>query len=246
MTSKKMTAYIVAMTVLGIAVFGGLAWLVEWREGQPMPVPQEVEVPAPQELRGPLAVLVAGARVTTETARIELQRDRRSRAVHALDAAVRAVDVAHHAAPEASRQVLQQAARHLQEARERIQNGDPEQARERLQQAADRLRGARDAVGRAAAASPPADRFEQYHGALLLNAHGIRVGEVEAIERGVGQANAIVVLGGWRDVLGLFDTEGMRRRVPADRLLYGQPQSIGMTKAVLPTFRTAIDAVDGR
>ncbi|MGK7295647.1 MAG: hypothetical protein ACNS61_07470 [Candidatus Wenzhouxiangella sp. M2_3B_020] len=241
MESKgKMAAYLVAMTVLGIVVFIGLAWLVEWREGQRVHVPEEVEVPAQRELESPLATLVAGARVSTETAQVELQRGRRSPAVHALDAAVRAVDVAHHAAPEPAKKTIEEAARRLQEARERIQNGDPEQSRELLGQAAERLRAARAALGTTASTPPPVGQLQQYDGALLLNAHGVRIGEVEAVAQEGDQATATIVLGGWRDWLGLFDAEGLRRRVPAGRLLYGKPQSVGMTKVALPTFQTAL------
>ena len=237
MESKgKMAGYLGAMTVLGIVVLIGLAWLVEWREGQPMHVPQEVEVPAQRELESPLATLVVGARVSTETARVELANGRRSRAVHALDAAARAVDVAHHSASEPSKKTIKEVARRLQEARERIQNGDPEQGRELLGQAAERLRTTREALGRSAG-TLPVGQLQQNHGALLLNAHGVRIGEVEAVAREGDQATATIVLGGWRDWLGLFDAEGLRRRVPADRLLYGRPQSLGMTKVALPTFK---------
>lgn len=246
MDTKKMTAYLVAMTVLGIAVFVVLAWLVEWREGQPMHVPEEVTIPAQQELASSLGTLAAGARIAAETARVELQQGRRSRAVHALDAAVRAVGVAHHAAPAASKQPFKEAAEHLQEARERIQNGDPEQGQKRLQQATERLEVARTAIGTAADTPPPTQRLAQYHGALLINAHGVRIGEVESIEARGGQATATIILGGWRDVLGLFDLQGTRQRVPAGQLLYGRPQSIGMTKVAVPSFRVALDAVEDR
>lgn len=228
MDSKKMAAYLVAMTVLGAIVFAALGALVEWREGHEMHVPSEVAVSAADASGGSLATLVAGGRIAAETAATELGKQRRSPAVHALDAAMRAVDVAHHAASGETKKTLEEAAMQIRKARVQIQRGDPDAARDRITKVVDQLRGL-SVSGRAPV---PRDKLSEYEGALVINARGVRIGEIGDVAP--DGSTVTLARGGWRDVLGLFDSEGQRRQIPADGLVYGKHKGIGMTIVALP------------
>jgi hypothetical protein len=76
--------------------------------------------------------------------------------------------------------------------------------------------------------APPAG----YEGAVPLNALGVRIGEVRRLERDAqGRAQAVLVIGGARDVLGLFDFGGAEVRVSAERLAFGRERVAAATFA---------------
>lgn len=232
--------YIFVMVILGAAAFAGLGWLVEYREGLPL---HEAPSAAMQEAaqQAPMSVLQIGAQTSLQEAVQAFRQDRRSKAAHALDAAMRAVKVGMHASRTPTQKHWTEAHSRIKKARRALQTGDPTAARRALQKAIATLEQITASDG------PPENRKapsgagkEAYEGALLINAQGIRIGEVRRVSPAeAGRSEAVLVLGGARDVLGLFDWGGTRVTMPADRLLYGNPQTIGMVHVVLPSFESS-------
>lgn len=234
---------IVLMFVLGLVALAVPGWLFEVRSGVPV-VPPEVErvagprAPGGTRGEGTGATLRRGFLDSLLAAREGLQEGRRSEAAHALDAAMRIGTVAKHAAP--GPDPFEETHEELQRARHALQIGRPEEAIELLGRAV-RLLSAADA---AEIRIPSATGVEGYDGAHLLDARGVRIGEVEGVEDG----EAVIVLGGARDVWGLFDlgTADARLRVPADRLVFGPARFLNTTLVAAPVLdHAAVERVLG-
>jgi hypothetical protein len=79
----------------------------------------------------------------------------------------------------------------------------------------------------------------KYNGAKVLNARGVRVGEIRRIEND----EAVMSIGGVAGLFGFLDFGGQEVRVPLDHVLLGEPRSIGSTFVVLPSLRSAPDEI---
>jgi hypothetical protein len=80
---------------------------------------------------------------------------------------------------------------------------------------------------------------DRYKGAKVLNARGIRVGEIRRIEN----AEVIMSIGGAAGLFGFLHFGGQEVRAPLDRVLVGEPKTIGSTFVALPVLATAPDDI---
>lgn len=230
----RLVMYLIAMSVLGLIGYVFLGWLVEHRIGRPI----QVET-ATQDLHGmtPLIALATGAWLSARTAQESLAAGRRSEAVHALDSAMRALEVAQHAAAEPAG--FRKALEAVKRSRHMLQMGRPGQARQVLEGAVAVL--AEQTAGQAQGRLPPALALPAYDNAVVLNALGVRVGEVVGVD---AQAGVVAIsLGGGRDVLGFLDFGGTPVKVPAERLVFGKRQDIGANMVAAPTFAFKVAAI---
>lgn len=75
---------------------------------------------------------------------------------------------------------------------------------------------------------------------------GLRIGEVKRLQTsGNGAPEAVLVVGGAQDVVGLFDMGGTTLNIPAKHLLFGKPQTIGVVVVLLPTFASSVPRIEG-
>lgn len=245
MKKGKFISSLASMIVLGLIGFALLGWLVEYREGRAVESGDVVEAPAAQVTQ---PALVLGTRTAADQARRHLEQGKRTKAVHAMDAALRAAEIGKHVAQGAARMQFEQAVKALKDARHVLQMGRPEEAEKRLVSAADALAHAGLQAPAAAVAMggqpPPKATWSAYRRAGLINAQGVRVGEVEEIrERADSGAELVLVVGGGQDVLGFIDFGGTRLTVPASAVLFGKPKTIGMTMVALSTLQSSASAV---
>jgi hypothetical protein len=133
----------------------------------------------------------------------------------------------------------------IKQARRAVQNGKPTAAQRHLKAAVATL----DAAAQAA----PTDQttlleqatWSDYQDAVLLNALGIRIGEVVRLQPSAGgPAEAVLVLGGGQNVLGLFDIGGTERTVPAHNLRFGKRQTIGAVHVALATLASSARQIE--
>jgi hypothetical protein len=168
-----------------------------------------------------------------------------SAAVHALDAAMRAAEVGAHGAHGTLQGAFAQALKHIRLARHTIQNGKPGSVPQHLTAVVEVLDAAATAATASESLPPTQETWSTCRGAMLINALGIRIGEVARLwlaEQGTLQA--VLSLGGSYDVLGLFDIGGTIVTVPAHTLLFGTPQTIGAVLVSLPTFVSSADRIE--
>ena len=255
MDAKQMSLYLAVMFTLGLAALAGLAALLEWREARALPGDRVAAAERSQSgvaRRGPraspLVKLAAGAGTAARAARAKLASGDRSESMYALDATKRAIEVGHHVAHGAVRKHFGQALKKIKAARAAIQTGEPGEARRDIRQAASALQTAEQAAGKGhSPETHPLDRqrWARYEGATLINAHGIRIGEVRRIQPQVRErGEALLLIGGGHDVLGLFDLGGdTRLSMPVDSLLWGKLQAVGGVHVVLPTFEASASRI---
>lgn len=239
MNTMKMMIYFFGLIVLGTVAFAAFGWLIQFREGRTV----HAGVQTPQEARqNPVAMVAKGARTSAETAKKDLEEGKRSKAVHALDASMRAAEVGTHAAETEDKTHFEHAVKSIQDARRFLQNGRPDKAPESLAKAVDALSKITDQE------SDPKEKsnhyvWREYEGAQMINAQGIRIGELETIlPSGNGTPLALLRLGG-QDIFGFLDLGGKRLKISADKLVCGRRQSIGATLVALPTFETASESM---
>lgn len=206
------------MTVLGVTSFIMLAVVVQARYRMPIePVPEEAAASA-----NPVATLKKGLQNSLQVARISLQAGHRSAALHALNAAHHAVEPGKGATCD---KLFEEAFNQIEETRRALQNGQPERAPEIL---------ARDPA-RAESAPPASPAFpanpSDYDGATVINASGLRIGEVENVKADRAELSL-----GLQDVLGFIELGGTKVQVPVDRLLFGKKKGVGPTMVCLPVF----------
>lgn len=222
---------VTAMVILGVAALAVPAWLAEIRDGTPV---EGAALQLSEAEPDGLAVLGRGLEDTLDTAIRSLGEDRRTHAAHAIDAAHRAAEVGKEAAPDSA---LARALEDIKQARYELHMGRAAVARSKLAAARDRLR---EMEPPSAAAPASLARFK---GASVLNANGVDVGEVVAVEGDRLQ----VALGGPRDVWGFWDfsyTETAEIR--ADAVVVGPQRTIGSSLLVMPTGETTPMAVARR
>ena len=181
-----------------------------------------------------------GARAAGDTAIAELRRGSRSKAVHALDAAMRALEVGQHAAR--GNPQFQLALTSIKSARHSLQNGNPAMAAKILHKALAAL----DPARASGPETPPAFvNWSDYDGATLINAQGVRIGKLATVKKSAeGSLESVIVIGGNQNVFGLFDFGGERLIVPADRLVFGKAQVIGPVMVSLPTYETTAASIE--
>lgn len=232
---RKTLTLVLLMAALGLVGYILLGWLVESRQGRSIQADTAL-LDAPGMT--PLAALKTGAWLSTKSARSALSAGQRGEAAYALGSATRALQVAAHAA--VARQEFQQALKMNERARAALQRGRPQQAGEYIERTIAVL------VDIDAATAP--DRqpaaFAGYEGAVLLNAMGVRIGEISGMRADAeGQLWALVVIGGVRDLLGFLDFGGSRIQVPASRLAFGKEQTSGPVMVAAATFATDLSDV---
>lgn len=240
MKGSKLTGYLTTMVVLGLIAFAFLAWAVQWREGRPVEqLAAESVEPAPAQR---IAVLAAGANSSADTARTALMQDERATAAHALDAATRASRVGMHATTGETGHQFKLAHQAFKEARQALQNGNQlsetvahiETAMAALTQAAHSDNGLRTEL----------PELADLQDASVINAQGVRLGEIDRIEEGPdGRPQAVLVLGDGQNVLGVLDLGGQRVAVPADQLLLGKPQWLGRAHVAIPSLKADVTEV---
>lgn len=210
--------------VLLAAAFAVLDVLVSSRMGRPLGPAKPIPEMAGKRAE-PIAVLSKGLRESLGIARNALRTGDRSRAARALDAAMRASDVGKHAGGPAIAAKFDDANRRIKEARVALQDGRSGQA-EQLAGAALAIVATTNAFG----AEAPLQSIiaGTYKGAKVLNARGVRLGEIRSLRMGL---------------FGFLDFGGQELRVPLDRVLLGEAKKIGSTFVVLSMLATAPDDV---
>jgi hypothetical protein len=229
----KLTFAIVGMFVLGAAGFCALAALVQVRIGRPV-----AAAPAAPDrsARHPLALLREGVRDAIQSAEDALRSKNQARTAAAMDAAKRAAEVGRDAE---SGDDFRRAFAAVENARLALQDGSRQEALVQLQEAAQAL--------------PPGTTRNQslrnvdtselygYRGATVLNAQGVRVGEVER----VSGRKFVVIVGGARDLLGCIDLPGGHQfEVPVEQTVMGKRKTLGSTMVVLPTLSASPERIE--
>ena len=227
-------ALVAAMWLLGAAAFAGFAWLIQWGQGTPVEVPAAASVPPAVGPDQPLAALSAGVARTAGAAAYHLEHDERSKASHAIDAGHRAAEVGHEASHGEVKKAFAVALHELDKARQSLHNGRPASTVEDLHAVVDRLAPVVDTAKEQSPGVPPAEVWSGYGGAVLLDANGSMIGQVQRLDRDGGTTTARLRVGGANDVLIIMDFGGEQVTVPADTILWGPRRSVGSVYAVLP------------
>ena len=221
----KLIGYLIAMTLLGIVSFIILAAVVQARHRMPIePVPAEAAKSAE-----PVAVLKEGLENSLQVARINFQAGHRAKALRALNAA-------HHAA-ELGKSVTSdpffvEAFDRIEKTRRALENGHPKRAPEILSGIV-----AQKQSGSSVSLNLPPNLGE-YDGATVINASGLRVGEVE----NVSGDRAHLKLG-LQDVLGFIDLGRTSVDIPVNRLVFGKKKGVGPTMVCLPVYAQKPDEI---
>lgn len=227
MTPKKTAVALAAMLLMGGLSFWALGALVEFRIGEPAPI--AFETPSSQSAAA--ASIQAGLVHDLEAARAALEKGDQTDAARAMDAAKRVAEVAR----DSSGAPFSDAFDAIKNARFALQDGDGARARNLLSRARQTVSGANGL----AQGKIPLERSQAvagYKGATVLNAMGVRIGEV--IEANASQVE--VTVGAPRDVLGVIDFGGGEKiTVTADAVRFGKQKKVGSTMVVLPTFATS-------
>lgn len=243
MKSSKLIGYLVVLFSIGAIGFAALAVLVEYRIGQPLRPLAAAQAPQSTASQDSLALLTTGTQFALETARSNFEQGRRSEAVTALDAAMRTAEVGEYVAQGDRQSRFTRTLDAIKRTRRALQNGNPSEAQRMLEEAATMLSPANAPAASTSAPMPAQDTWGAYNGATLINAAGVRLGEVDRIQpSGNGAATAVVRLGN-QDVLGFPDLGGTQLTVPGDGLLFGNHQTLGSTFVVLPTFETTTEQI---
>ncbi len=152
---------------------------------------------------------------------------------------MRAADTGKHAAGQKGKKHFEDALKEIKNARCFLQNGKPAEAPGALSKAIDALAAVTETTG---------DRNgsvrigAEYEGAQVINAQGIRIGELERITGSGKQTSAVLRLGG-QDIFGFWDWTGTQVIVPVDQLLIGKRRTIGAAFVALPSFETGPESI---
>lgn len=174
---------------------------------------------------GEPGLLAEGIAEQARQARVGLVKGELTWAVRALDQAHEVAMVGAAAGDGGARLAFQGTLKRIREARRAVQNRRPARATELLEE----VRRSMENVG-VEVVLPEGD-LARYRGARLVNARGELLGELQRIEGD----QAVVVLGGARDVLGLVDLGGIRASVPTSMLVFGPRPLLGPARVVLLT-----------
>lgn len=243
MKTSKMSGYIVTMLAIGAVFFSALGWLVNWRTGSPLPTSGSRPL-AGTILQRPESVLMQGVRQSVSSALTELEHGHRTKAVMAIDAAKRAADVGRHGTSGDLASGFDHIHREMEHVRASLQDGERTSARRLLAATTAALSleptGRPGATGLSTAPAPESD-LNAYAGAHVINAQGVRIGEVVQIRSG----QALLEIGGNDDVLGFIDLGGGKQiSVPVEKLVFGKRKALGSTMVALPTFSVSGDQVE--
>lgn len=231
-TDEARSGVLAAMVALGVVALIVPAWLTAAREGRPVGEPpggvaleQEGASGAPVKL----ATLQRGLNESLEAAAHSLHAGHRRAATDALDAAQRAAAVGAAAAPEGPY-------RHelalVRDVRRALQMGDERGAERRLAGAGSIADADADPSAPLRPAPPPA----RYRGVPVVNARGVVIGEIAAVDGDLVR----IALDGPRDVWGWWDLgDGRFASVAADALLFGPRRTYGKSYVMLPTLAPA-------
>lgn len=223
MNTGEKAGFLLVLTAIGAVSFAVFGAIYQARIGKPVAIQPLTQT---QTAAVPAEVMRRGAAGALRVAMQNLTEGHRSEATHALDAGLRVMEVG----AEAYGGAWHEAAKLVQRAKRALANG-------RLTAAGEALRAARekmDEVEVAGSAPLSLKPGREYVGATLLNAAGVRIGELTAVgaEGGHGEA----VLGGARDLYGFWDLGGEPVRVPPERLVYGPAQWPHSTMVLAPTL----------
>lgn len=217
-----------------MGVVGGL---VNYRMGEPLAEPEAMQADA--ATLDPRSLLKTGAATSASVASRFLVNDDRADATHAMDAAIRVAEVGAHVLEGDAGRQFQQALQRIKQGRRALQMGRSAAAPELFREAASLLAAIEKQKGSLKA---PTRNWNAYEGAVVMNALGIRIGEVDAVGTSAnGERSVAVVLGGAQDFLGFLDFGGVDVRVVADQVIFGKTKTIGSTYVVLPTLESSID-----
>ena len=227
----RKAGFLIAMWLLGIASFALLGWVVQVRIGQPV----SGGGADADDGSGPVRILLNGLAGSIRVADEGIGRGEGGGAVHALDGAMRAARVGYAATEPVARWALADAVEQIEEARLDLQIGLRADARHHLGEALSAVRGV-DAMEILETPSVPASSlWDGYRGATLLNANGVRIGELKDLRTAGGREEAVIRLGRIQDLFGFLDLAGTEATVPAEDLLFGEPRGVGVVNVVLPT-----------
>jgi hypothetical protein len=203
----KKLLLLAAMIVLGFGALGIFGWVVAVGQHE-SPVP-----PLRVSSSDPLEQARGGLLLTSRTAGAALARGDVAQAGRALDAAKRASGVVGDGPV---RDLIEQT-------REAIDDGNPRAAARRLDLAIRRLQR----PGGPGWASPgaPAHADGAYDGATVIDARGVRLGEVV----GIRGSEVELSVGQGRNTFGFIDFDGHQEFVPADHVIFGKRKSLGET-----------------
>jgi hypothetical protein len=232
--NRRNVFHLVAMVVLGLVAFGAFGAAVEWRDGRLLDPPHDVDTAVSGA--APAEVLLRGVTASAEITRDGLDGGHRSDAMRALDAAVRASRVGVAAGSGPLAWAFDHAWRQLEATRVSVETGHPGAARDHLDTVIQTMNDAARFAGTDATTLPANDDWDRYRGATVINAMGVRIGELDDVEVTADGPTATVTLGGNLDVFGFIDVGGDAVRIDATQLLYGQPRSVGIVHVVLPVF----------
>ena len=199
MTPKKWL-HLAAMIVLGAVTFVAFGWLVEYRQGQPLDPPPGTDTAI--AIADPATVLVRGLAAVAEKGSDALSESDRGRAMAALDASLHLTEVGRDAVDGRRQWAFAAAYLEVQRARTAIQVGSIGGTETNLGRVVNTMETALDTPGRAAL--PEQSDWGAYDGATVLNAMGVRVGDVDHLEQGDGGPRAVLVIGRAVDVYGIF------------------------------------------
>ena len=241
MSTARLLGLNLVMWTAGLVAFALFTWSVAWLDAQPVEIPDAVEVAAVPDAG--LATLTAGATRSASAAREHLRLGQRSAASHALDAAMRVAEVGRETSHGEVKAAFTVGEHAIVRAREALHDGDAGTAIDHLEEAVTALDDAVEPARDITVPVPPQPVWSGWDGAVLVNALGGTIGEVQGIETDGGEPVAIVHVGGGNDVLGLFELGGHTVRIPADRLLWGPRRTLGNALVAVPVESRTVEQV---
>ena len=238
----KKTVLTVLMLVLGFGTLFGFAFLVAWRERQPIAVGGD-----PGAAAAPLESGRDGLYAVVGYVTAALRQGDQTAAVHALDAATRAARTLERATPEEHDAAFAEAYARLQEARRAVQNGMNRAALDKLGEVLVTLDREAEIAG-VRPLTPHGRALHEYDGATVIDPHGRRVGELVAVDESGRGDEVTLHVGGTSDLFGCWDFGGREVRVPTAALLFGGARELGSSLVMLAggTERVASMAERGR
>ncbi len=177
--SRRTVLHLVAMVVLGIVAFGAFGAAVEWRDGRLLDPPADVDTAVTDA--APAAILLRGVTASAEITRDGLDGGDRSDAMRALDSAVRASRVGLAAGTGPLAWAFDHAWRQLEATRVSVETGHPGAARDHLDTVIQTMSDATRFAGTDATTLPKDDDWDRYRGATVINAMGVRIGELDDV-----------------------------------------------------------------
>lgn len=232
MSTARLVGLNLVMWTAGLVAFALFTWSVAWLDAQPVEIPDAVEVAAVPDAG--LATITAGTARSASAAREHLRLGQRSAASHALDAAMRVAEVGLETSHGDVKTAFAIGEHAIVQAREALHDGRAAAAMDHLDEAATALEEVVEPARDMSVGVPPEPVRPGWDGAVLINALGGTIGEVQGVEMDGDQPVAVVHVGGGNDVLGLFEVGGETVRVPADTLLWGPRRSLGNALVAAP------------